>query len=136
MTHLIDGEFQSDKYDWCKPGFVPLKLTDPMAQPVLATYAAARRSIDVGFSDDLIEGLRLKGYEAKADIVPAQHPIDRALGALDEAVALLITSGKPTRFAEIQRLTTLAHQLSCLRPAAGVDEVVDGGDGMGLGGFI
>lgn len=26
-----DGEFQSDKYPWCAPGFVPLKLTDPMA---------------------------------------------------------------------------------------------------------
>lgn len=65
------------------------------------------------------------------------HPIDRALLALDEAVALLIASGKPSRFAEVYSLTTLAHQLQLLRPAAGVDDVElegdeDGDIGMGM----
>lgn len=40
--HLIDGEFQSDKYPWCKRGFVPLKDSDPMAQPLLKLYAEKR----------------------------------------------------------------------------------------------
>ncbi len=60
--HLIDGEFQSDKYDWCKRGFAPLKLTDPMAQPLLWAYADERRAVDAEFADDLQEALRLKGY--------------------------------------------------------------------------
>ena len=61
--HLIDGEFQSDKYPWSKPGFVPLKLTDPMAQSLLWDYAARRSVVDPEFSWDLCEALRLKGYE-------------------------------------------------------------------------
>ena len=60
--HLIDGEFQSDKYPWCERGFVPLKLTDPMAQPVLWDYAHHRESVDPEFSADLLEALRLQGY--------------------------------------------------------------------------
>ena len=61
--HLIDGEFQSDKYPWCQRGFVPLKLTDPQAQPVLWLYANMREFVDQEFADDLREGLRLQGYE-------------------------------------------------------------------------
>ena len=67
------------------------------------------------------------------------HPIDRALAALDDAVTLLVASGKPTRFAEIARLTTLAQQLQLLRPAGGVDDVGgvgDDGNGMGYDGGI
>lgn len=61
--HLIDGEFQSDKYPWSHRGFVPLKLTDLIAQPVLWLYAVMRESVDHEFADDLREGLRLQGYE-------------------------------------------------------------------------
>ena len=60
--HLIDGEFQSDKYPWCERGFVPLKLTDPMAQPYLWMYADARREVDSEFADDLQWALKLQGY--------------------------------------------------------------------------
>lgn len=63
--HLIDGEFQSDKYPWCKRGFVPLKLTDPMAHRPLSDYAQTRRAVDPEFSDDLEEALRLKGYKTE-----------------------------------------------------------------------
>jgi len=52
-SHIIDGEFQSDKYPWCKAGFVPLKITDPMAQDLLIKYAIRRASKDPEFSDDL-----------------------------------------------------------------------------------
>jgi hypothetical protein len=56
-------------------------------------------------------------------MVPAVHPIDRALSNLDEAVALLVTSGRPSRFSEIRRLSQIASDLARLRPAAGVDDV-------------
>lgn len=63
--HLTaDGEFQSDKYkDWCPPGFVPLKLSDKMAQPLLWQYAETRRGVDQEFADDLQQALRLQGYD-------------------------------------------------------------------------
>jgi len=55
--HIINGEFQSDKYPWCKRGFVPLKLTDPNARLVLRIYAELRRSVDADFSDDLLDAI-------------------------------------------------------------------------------
>ncbi len=58
--HLIDGEFQSDKYPWCRRNFVPLKLTDPAARKVLKEYAELRRSVDPEFADDLLEAIRLQ----------------------------------------------------------------------------
>ncbi len=61
--HLINGEFQSDKYPETPRGFVPLKLTDPMAQDLLWTYAQRRRSVDAEFAEDLEEGLILKGFK-------------------------------------------------------------------------
>lgn len=60
--HLINGEFQSDKYRWCRRGFVPLKLTDPMAHPVLWAYAKERESVDREFADDLRDAMRYQGY--------------------------------------------------------------------------
>lgn len=60
--HLIDNEFKSDKYEWCPAGFVPLKLTDPMAQGLLWGYAVKRSLIDPEFAEDLRDALLLKGY--------------------------------------------------------------------------
>lgn len=61
-AHLIDGEFQSDKYPECPRGKVPLSTGDPDAQPLLWAYAQLHRTIDPEFSADLEEALRLKGY--------------------------------------------------------------------------
>jgi len=56
--HLtVTNEFQSDKYPWCPAGFVPLKVTDPMARDSLWDYARRRRVVDREFSDDLEEAL-------------------------------------------------------------------------------
>ena len=60
--HLINGEFQSDKYPETPRGLVPLKCTDPMAQDLLWEYAQRRRVVDAVFADDLQQALRLKGY--------------------------------------------------------------------------
>lgn len=57
-----DEKFQSDKYVWSRPDFVPLKVADPMAQPVLWEYARQRRSVDPAFADDLQHRLLEFGY--------------------------------------------------------------------------
>lgn len=49
-AHLIDGEFQSDKYPTTPRGKVPLSVKDPAAQPFLWEYAQRHRSIDAEFS--------------------------------------------------------------------------------------
>ncbi len=61
--HIDDGgNFQSDKYPWCAPGFVPLKLTDVMAQAPLMAYAQRRASVDLGFATDLMVCLAAQGF--------------------------------------------------------------------------
>ena len=60
--HLIDGEFQSDKYPTCPRGKVPLSCKDPMAQDLLWEYAKRRRAIDAEFSDDLRRALKIAGF--------------------------------------------------------------------------
>lgn len=61
-AHLIDGEFQSDKYPTCPRGKVPLSTKDPTAQDLLWTYAQRRRSVDAEFSADLEAALIAKGF--------------------------------------------------------------------------
>ncbi len=61
-AHLIDGEFQSDKYPTCPRGKVPLSVRDPAAQDLLWEYAQRHRAIDPEFSTDLEEALRRAGY--------------------------------------------------------------------------
>ncbi len=61
--HLIDDEFQSDKYPTCPRGKVPLSCKDTTAQDLLWEYAQRRRTVDAEFSDDLETALRLAGYE-------------------------------------------------------------------------
>ena len=67
--HIVDGQFQSDKYPWCKPGFLPLKITDPMAEKPLRIYAEYRKEIDPEFSRDLIKCLdeRWGNHEQKTN---------------------------------------------------------------------
>ena len=62
-AHLIDGEFQSDKYPTTPRGKVPLSVKDPTAQDLLWEYAQRRRSVDAEFSDDLEVALVAAGYE-------------------------------------------------------------------------
>ena len=60
MSHLTeDGEFKSDKYDWCPVGFFALKFTDPIAQKAILLYAE-----EVG--GDLAEDLKTAVANARA----------------------------------------------------------------------
>lgn len=65
-AHLIDGEFQSDKYPTCPRGKVPLSVKDKTAQDLLWEYAQRRRSVDVEFSNDLEAALLVAGYDPAA----------------------------------------------------------------------
>ena len=72
-AHLIDGEFQSDKYPTTPRGKVPLSVKDKTAQDLLWEYAQRRREVDAEFSDDLEIALHNAGY------VPS-NPLDRLIG--------------------------------------------------------
>lgn len=61
--HLIDGEFQSDKYPTTPRGKVPLSTKDPMAQDLLWEYAQRRRAVDAAFADDLEAALLTNGFD-------------------------------------------------------------------------
>ncbi len=74
--HLtVTSEFQSDKYPWCPAGFVPLKVTDPMATTLLWAYAGRRRVVDKEFSRDLEEALLFAG-----DTCPPHDLVSRGDG--------------------------------------------------------
>jgi hypothetical protein len=63
-SHIVDGQFQSDKYPTTPRGKVPLSVEDVTAQDLLWEYAQRRRSVDGEFSDDLEHALRSAGYES------------------------------------------------------------------------
>lgn len=72
--HLIDGEFQSDKYPACPRGKVPLSCKDITAQDLLWEYAQRRRAVDPAFSDDLECALQIAGFvplEQVKVVIPA-----------------------------------------------------------------
>lgn len=65
-VHIIDGEFQSDKYPSTPRGKVPLSVKDKSAQDLLWEYAQRRRAVDAEFSDDLETALVSAGFERPA----------------------------------------------------------------------
>lgn len=79
--HLTEsGTFQSDKYDWCPAGFVPLKLTDPDARALLVKYAHRRQSIDAEFTRDLLDAIgEIQSSPEAAMAIRAGKAIDRYL---------------------------------------------------------
>jgi len=75
--HIINGEFQSDKYPETPRGLVPLKPTDPMAQDLLWEYVQRRRAVDTEFASDLEEALRTAGFIASKDPPDPPEPLKR-----------------------------------------------------------
>lgn len=72
-AHLIDGEFQSDKYPTTPRGKVPLSVKDQTAQDLLWEYAQRRRVVDAEFSDDLETALRTAGYTPQPKLEWCEH---------------------------------------------------------------
>src|SRR5580698_10453156 len=62
-SHIVNGQFQSDKYPTCPPGKVPISVKDTTAQDLLWEYAQRRRVVDAEFADDLESALRTAGYK-------------------------------------------------------------------------
>ena len=61
--HLTQrGRFRSDKFKWCKAGYLPLSFTDVTAQPWIYGYAALRGIIDREFQEDVHTALKNVGY--------------------------------------------------------------------------
>lgn len=90
--HLVDGDFQSDKYPTTPRGKVPLSTKDPMAQDLLWQYAERRRSVDADFADGLTEALRRKGYSGNGRAPlseAARKGLQEQLGRLANAEDLL-----------------------------------------------
>lgn len=67
--HIVDGEFQSDKYPSCPRGKVPLSVKDESAQDLLWEYAQRRRSVDSEFAEDLEWALLGSGYAPEREVV-------------------------------------------------------------------
>ena len=87
-NHLINGEFQSDKYPTTPRGKVPLSCKDVTAQDLLWEYAQRRRAVDAEFSEDLEAALRLQGFSPLSE-VSLNQAIERAAAepTLKEAFA-------------------------------------------------
>lgn len=77
-AHLIDGEFQSDKYPFCPRGKVPLSVKDKSAQSLLWEYAQRHRNVDPEFSSDLETALLLAGYKHYGEAVVSDSNPDTA----------------------------------------------------------
>lgn len=96
-AHLIDGEFQSDKYPTTPRGKVPLSVKDPAAQPFLWEYAQRHRSIDAEFSDDLETALRIAGYKSHESTTARVEELERSVRVLTESAraldAILVSAG-------------------------------------------
>ena len=69
-AHIVNGQFQSDKYPTCPVGKVPLSVEDPTAQDLLWQYAQRRRAVDAEFADDLEQALRTAGYSPQSKPYP------------------------------------------------------------------
>jgi hypothetical protein len=94
-AHLIDGEFQSDKYPTTPRGKVPLSTKDPMAQDLLWIYAERHRLKDAEFSDDLEAALVAAGYPRKETLCfDCQPEAVGAFQAVAETVPLCKRCGK------------------------------------------
>lgn len=92
-AHIIDGEFQSDKYPTTPRGKVPLSVKDKTAQDLLWVYAQRRRAVDAEFADDLESALRENGY------APGNGEArDRVAGALVTTCAAFYGDRVPDTF--------------------------------------
>lgn len=90
--HLIDGEFQSDKYPSTPRGKVPLSTKDKTAQDLLWQYAQRRRPVDAEFADALEAALELQGYKPSKDarrerLKERLQELDKAQAEIDKARA-------------------------------------------------
>jgi hypothetical protein len=135
--HIIEGEFQSDKYPTTPRGKVPLSVKDPLAQPFLWAYAQLRRPVDAGFAEDLETVLLAAGYlptpshegSLASSLVIAKGEIGCLVLALERIKAkALVTSTEPSDMLEaIERLGAIgAEVVAAFQARAGVAKAYEG----------
>lgn len=61
MTHIIDGQFQSDRHPTAPRDTVPLDVKEPRDQDLIWEYAERARVDDAGFADELQALLKSHG---------------------------------------------------------------------------
>jgi len=102
-AHLINGEFQSDKYPTTPRGKVPLSVKDPTAQSLLWEYADRHQSVDAEFSTDLRAALLAAGYH------PAEETeVERLRAALHAIRARAADSNSASSSVTVAAIETLA----------------------------
>jgi hypothetical protein len=144
--HLVDGDFQSDKYPTTPRGKVPLSTKDPIAQDLLWQYAQRRREVDAAFSDALEAALKARGF-TPPDTPLAERPsfeqvngspLTKALKALRAEFGLIgvvlidftkervgvCTAGSTEEFA--QHMVTLGDRILTAIDNGQFDPVPDG----------
>ncbi len=84
------GLFRSDKYPWSRDGFVPLKVTDEMAWPMLRAYAAAREGKDLEFTRDLDEALDKVGAPSMSHFLTQREEADGSPRAIADMMTALV----------------------------------------------
>lgn len=73
-THLTDdGNFKSDKYDWCPEGFLALKFTDHNARVALTVYAELIKNIDHQLSQDILDVCAREGLRKVFNKLKKEH---------------------------------------------------------------
>ena len=96
MGHLTkSGQFKSDKYKWCPPGFFALKFTDKLAREIIDYYASRLKGKDKELYEDLRiacmnqeqkemkqrQRIQLKKDKLKAKVIAKLNPAEiEALG--------------------------------------------------------
>lgn len=91
--HIVDGEFQSDKYPTCPRGKVPLSVRDVTAQDLLWEYAQRRRAVDAEFADDLEWALRGAEYVPGAT-APPPEVVAAAIAVAENGLTYLCEFGE------------------------------------------
>jgi hypothetical protein len=107
-SHIVNGQFKSDKYAWCEPGFLALKLTDRAAQPLIWEYAQTHRAIDSELSDDLETALRSAGYQRDRHFLDPVHDAARRFSVRCEVTYYRAADGD----VEVRSPATQCAQLS------------------------
>lgn len=116
--HLVDGEFQSDKYPTCPRGKVPLSCKDPHAQDLLWLYAQRHEPRDPQFSADLRMALDRAGFVPHPSASTHDQAFHVGVREGEARAAAKRSAAKPTRdqeWAEYEALEAAYWRMDALR---------------------
>lgn len=120
-AHIVNGQFQSDKYPTTPPGKVPLSVKDKTAQDLLWIYAQRRREVDAEFADDLEQALVDAGLDT-APMHKLREEIEAkaASDAAEAAVKAADANAKPKSMRLKVLVTIVIGFISVLAMTSGI----------------